>query len=66
MENLVDVEEFESQVWNIEGVKVRVTPRNGFVKPYNYERLSDNATVDDLKSRMRECFPPFKYVIKMS
>lgn len=59
MDNLVTIEEFKQQVWNIEGVKINLKPREGcvehLVRPYNYERLPDNATVDDLKKRIDEC-----------
>ena len=45
---LVTVEELEQQIWQIEGVKVEIKPREGnkignrMVKPYNYERLPDD------------------------
>lgn len=56
---LVTMETFVQQVWEIEGVKIELTPRKGavehLVRPYNYTRLPDNATVDDLKARINEC-----------
>ena len=35
------------------------------VRPYNYERLPGDATVDDLKARMHECLKPFTMVMKL-
>jgi len=59
MENLVTIEEFKEQVWNTEGVKIDIKLKEGaiehLVRPYNYEKLPDNATVDDLKKRINEC-----------
>lgn len=69
MNGLVTIEEFKQQVWDIEGVEVRVTNSspypNRLVRPYNYERLPDTATVDDLNARIEECFKPFTYIIKL-
>lgn len=59
MDELVTMEEFIEQVWQIEGVKIELKPRDGsvehLVRPYNYPRLPDDATVDDLKARLDEC-----------
>ena len=59
MNELVTMEEFIEQVWQIEGVKIELKPRDGavehLVRPYNYPRLPDDATVDDLKARLDEC-----------
>ena len=58
-DELVTMETFIQQVWEIEGVKIELTPKNGaiehLVRPYNYQRLPDNATVNDLKVRLNEC-----------
>lgn len=58
-DELVTIETLVQQVWEIEGVKIELIPRNGtvdhLVRPYNYSRLPDNATVDDLKARLDEC-----------
>ena len=60
-DELVTVEELKKQIWEIEGVKVDIFPSKGnelgysrLVKPYNYERLPDDATVDDLNKRISE------------
>ena len=64
---LVTVEELEKQIWEIEGVKVEIKPRecnkigNRMVRSYNYERLPDDAVVDDLKRRINKCLEPFIY-----
>ena len=59
LDELVTMETFIQQVWEIEGVKIKLTPKNGtpehLVRPYSYPRLPDNATVDDLKARINEC-----------
>jgi len=59
MNDLVTIEQFKEQVWLIEGVRINITPKNGgiehMVRPYNYPRLSEDATVDDLKRRIDEC-----------
>ena len=59
MDELVTMKEFIEQVWQIEGVKIELKPRDGavehLVRPYNYPRLPDDATVDDLKARLDEC-----------
>ena len=59
MNELVTMKEFIEQVWQIEGVKIELKPRDGavehLVRPYNYPRLPDDATVDDLKARLDEC-----------
>lgn len=59
--NPVTVDEFKKQVWDVEGIKIEVTPRKGndmanrLVKPYTFERLPDTATVDDLNKRLNWC-----------
>ena len=66
MDELVTVDEFIKQVWEVEGVKVTVTQDiDHLVRPYNYERLPGDATVDDLKVRMHECLKPFTMVMKL-
>ena len=59
MNELVTMKEFIEQVWQIEGVKIELKPRDGavehLVRPYNYPRLPDDATVDDLTARLDEC-----------
>ena len=59
MDELVTMETFVEQVWQTEGVRIELKPRNGavehLVRPYNYPRLPDDATVDDLKVRLDEC-----------
>lgn len=63
MDDLVTVDTFMQQVWDIEGVKIEVKPKEGFVerlvKSYKYDRLPDDATVEDLKARINECLKPF-------
>jgi hypothetical protein len=63
--DLVTLEELMKQVKEIEGLRVDIKPREGqlhtLVRPYNYERLPDSATVDDLKARIDECTRPFLY-----
>lgn len=68
MDGLVTVEEFKKQVWDIEGVKINVRKTDPkypdrLVRPYNYERLPDDATVDDLQERINKCLEPFVYII---
>ena len=70
MERLVDIDTFIKQVWEIEGVKIELRPKNGAIKhlvrEYKYERLSDDATVDDLYSRIDRCVNrPFVYNISI-
>lgn len=59
MQDLITMDEFVQQVWEIEGVKIELKPRPGavehLVRPYTYSRLPDDATVDDLKNRLDEC-----------
>lgn len=60
MNELISIEELKKQIWEKEGVKVDVqldVPR--LVRPYNYEPLPNDATVDDLKDRIYECIKPF-------
>lgn len=60
MNELVIIEEFIKQVLEVEGVKVTVRQDIDYlVRPYNYERLPNDATVNDLKARMHECLKPF-------
>lgn len=60
MNELVIVEEFIKQVLEVEGVKVTVRQDIDYlVRPYNYERLPNDAIVNDLKVRMHECLKPF-------
>ena len=50
----------------VKGVKVIVRQDiDHLVRPYNYERLPSDATVDDLKARMHECLKPFTMVMKL-
>ena len=59
MDDLVTVDAFIQKVWDVEGVKIEVKPEEGsiehLVRPYKYDRLPDDATVDDLKARINEC-----------
>lgn len=61
---MVTAEEFMKQVWDIEGVKVVVNSKDGkdpsenMVFSYDFERLPDDATVDDLKARINSCLNP--------
>lgn len=62
MNDLVTIEEFKKQIWDIEGVKVEINFKEGdqrLVRPYNYSKLPDDAVVDDLKERINECLKPF-------
>lgn len=68
MIDLVTIKEFKEQVWQVEGVKIDLKPRYGqpetLVRPYNFERLSDDSTVDDLKQRIEKCVnEPFIWYI---
>ena len=58
MDDLVTVDAFIQQVWDVEGVKIEVKPKEGYiehlVRPYKYDRLPDDETVDDLKARINE------------
>lgn len=66
MNELVIVEEFIKQVLEVEGVKVTVRQDIDYlVRPYNYESLPNDATVNDLKARMHECLKPFTMVMKL-
>ncbi len=65
---LITIDEFIQQVWDIEGIKIEIKPKDGYinhlVRPYNYDRLPDDATVDDLKARINKCInEPFIYMI---
>lgn len=69
MDDLVTIEEFKKQVWDIEHVKVDINLKEGgvehLVRPYKYDRLPGDATVDDLKRRIDECINrPFVIVMK--
>ena len=64
MDELVSIEEFKKKVWEIERVKIDIqmdVPH--LVRPYNYDKLPDDATVDDLKARIDECLKPFVFCI---
>lgn len=66
MKDLVTIEEFKKQVWEIEGAKIEIKLTGGLerlVRPYDFERLPDEATVDDLKERITKCLEPFVYTI---
>lgn len=68
MDGLVTIEKFKKQVWDIEGVKINVRKTDPkypdrLVRPYNYERLPDDATVDDLRARINKCLEPFVYIV---
>ena len=70
IDELVTMETFVQQVWEIEGVKIELKPKNGAIKhlvrPYNYPRLPDDATVDDLKARLNECVNnPFIFFVNV-
>ena len=52
MDELVTMKEFIEQVWQIEGVKIELKPRDGAVE---HLVRPDDATVDDLKARLDEC-----------
>ena len=65
---LVTIEELANQIWEIEGVKVEFKKKSPdqidrLVRPYNFNRLPDDATVDDLKERINKCIEPFCYTI---
>ena len=51
--------QFIQQVWDVEGIKIDIKPQDGcvehLVRAYDYDRLPDEATVDDLKDRINEC-----------
>ena len=59
MQDLVTMDEFIQQVWDVEHVRIELKPRPGtvehLVRSYDYEPLPDDATVDDLKARLDEC-----------
>ena len=68
MNQLVTIEELEKQIWDIEGITIevrKIDPKypDRLVKPYNYERLPDDATVDALKVRINECIETFVYLL---
>ena len=61
---LVTIEEFVQQVWEIEHCKVELhfdEYPDRLVRPYNYSRLPNDATVSDLHDRIHECVRPFVY-----
>lgn len=71
MDDLVTMETFVQQVLEVEGIKIELKPRDGafehLVRPYNYPRLPDDATVDDLKARLNECVnKPFISFVSIS
>ena len=59
MNDLVTIDTFIQQVWDVEGIKIDIKPQDGcvehLVRAYDYDRLPDEATVDDLKDRINEC-----------
>lgn len=69
MENtLVTISELEKQILTVEGIKVSIKPKENtqptrLVRPYNYNRLPDTATVNDLKERINKCVEPFIYIL---
>ena len=42
---------------------IRMSEDTILVRPYDYERLPDYATVDDLRKRISKCLEPFIYFI---
>ncbi len=69
-DELVTIEEFIRQVWAIEHVKIEIRSKpdgiNHLVRPYNFEKLPGNATVDDLKARINECInTPFISIVNL-
>ena len=66
MNKLVSIEELKQQIWNIEGIQVDIKQTGNIkrlVRSYDYERLPDYATVDDLRKRISKCLEPFIYFI---
>ena len=68
MNNLVTIDTFIQQVWNIEGVKIEIEVEEGtighLVRPYKYNRLPDDAEVEELKFRINECInKPFIWYV---
>ena len=64
MPGLITQEEFVKQIKDIEGIIVDLNiPEYAMVKPYEYERLPDDAIVDDLNERIRNCIPPFRFLL---
>lgn len=69
MENdYVTIEEFEQQVWEIEGVKIHIEKQSNFnytvlIKSYPYKTpLSGDLTIDDLmNTRLIPCLEDCKY-----
>lgn len=58
MEKLVDINTFIKQVYEVEGVRIKLTRRpdvEHLVRPYNYPELPDDATWYDLYSRINRC-----------
>ena len=70
MRELVTIETFKQQVYDVEGIKIEIRPRNGeirrMVRAYTYTRLPDDATVDELRNRINECLKPFIYFVNLS
>ena len=57
-EDLVTREAFIQQVYDVEGIKINLTSRDGnnyMVRPYNFSKLPDDATVNDLMLRIDYC-----------
>lgn len=68
MKELVTIEEFIKQVWEVEHVKIQISiPENmpeRLVRPYDFDPLPGDATVDDLKARINSVLNmPFAYII---
>lgn len=70
MRELVTLETFVQQVYDVEGIKIEVRARDGeisrMVRAYTYTRLPDDATVDELRNRINECLKPFIYFMDLS
>lgn len=68
-EELVTIEEFKQQVKEIEGVEISIKKPpiypDRLVRPYNFKRLPDDCTIDDLNERIQYCLRPFIYYIKI-
>ena len=64
MHDLVSQEEFVKSVKQIEGVDIALhLPYGAMVKPYTFNRIPDDATVDDLSARINKCLPPFQFLL---
>lgn len=68
MNELITIEELKKQIWEIDGIKVEITSKDPsyperMVRPYTFDRLPNDATVDDLKERINKCLEPFIYIM---